>query len=157
MAQPQNSINSFQFSQSADCETSSPTEKEVKRNYPLVPRNIWMDFQCQTSSMMSNLNPLSWLFFSCRGPTGKGLRRPRTCQNVKPGTGKFSHLSSLSFRRGINFAHYGSCVNTTLSTTVTECPTSCSSSRSVLKNGPVCGSNGNVYESECEMQRQTCG
>ncbi|TRY69282.1 hypothetical protein TCAL_08082, partial [Tigriopus californicus] len=58
--------------------------------------------------------------------------------------------------RGIEFAHYGSCVNTS-SSSQDYCPKSCSISRSVLQNGPVCGSNGNVYPSECEMKMKTCG
>jgi len=54
--------------------------------------------------------------------------------------------------RSIEFSHYGSCMNTSAPTE--KCPTSCARS---LQSGAVCGSDGNVYPSECEMKRETCG
>ena len=60
-------------------------------------------------------------------------------------------------RHGITFAHYGSCAKE-LATAGDEakCPKSCSK-RSRSRDGPVCGSDGNVYPSQCEMRKRTCG
>ena len=55
-------------------------------------------------------------------------------------------------RRGIEFSHYGPCMNS--SATSETCPSSCARS---LLSGAVCGSDGNVYPSECDMKRETCG
>jgi len=54
--------------------------------------------------------------------------------------------------RSIEFSHYGPCMNTSALTE--KCPSSCARS---LLSGAVCGSNGNVYPSECDMKRETCG
>ena len=65
---------------------------------------------------------------------------------------KYNHFVHYFHRRGIEFSHYGPCMNT--SATAEKCPSSCARS---LLSGAVCGSNGNVYPSECDMKRQTCG
>ncbi|ODN03318.1 Agrin [Orchesella cincta] len=54
--------------------------------------------------------------------------------------------------RGINMAHSGPCMNTTASRE--NCPTNC---KYAPKDGPICGSDGNVYKSTCEMKFRTCG
>jgi len=55
-------------------------------------------------------------------------------------------------QKGVSLSHYGSCTNTT--TTTTTCPESCVGA---ARDGPVCGSDGNVYKNTCVMQRDTCG
>ncbi|XP_023343381.1 agrin isoform X2 [Eurytemora carolleeae] len=54
--------------------------------------------------------------------------------------------------REVEVAHYGACFNSTSRTTI--CPESCTGA---ARDGPVCGSNGNVYINSCELNRQTCG
>ena len=56
-------------------------------------------------------------------------------------------------QRGVELSHYGGCTNTT-ATQAAACPQSCVGERG---SGPVCGSDGNVYSSQCELSRQTCG
>lgn len=51
-------------------------------------------------------------------------------------------------RRGVQLAHVGNCTRLEPST----CPTSCPE-----EDSPLCGSDGNVYRSDCELRRQTCG
>ena len=55
-------------------------------------------------------------------------------------------------RRGIKLAHMGRCLNS--SAVAEQCPTRCDQA---LADGPICGSNGNVYASTCEMKLLTCG
>ncbi|CAG0913064.1 unnamed protein product [Notodromas monacha] len=66
-------------------------------------------------------------------------------------------------RRGVKFAHYGACRNETEPSN-DECPESCPPMEKPRRFGffrrldeAICGSNGNVYLSECEMKRKTCG
>lgn len=56
---------------------------------------------------------------------------------------------------GITFSHYGSCTKDEPADE-DKCPKSCSK-RSRSRDGPVCGSDGNVYPSDCEMRKRTCG
>jgi len=51
--------------------------------------------------------------------------------------------------KGVELSHYGGCSNGTSS-----CPETCAGA---ARDGPVCGSNGNVYSNTCEMRRETCG
>lgn len=46
-------------------------------------------------------------------------------------------------------AHYGNCTQLVKN----KCPTECRQD----VDSPVCGSDGNVYRSVCELRRQTCG
>ena len=55
--------------------------------------------------------------------------------------------------KGVELAHYGGCTNGTQDTP-TSCPASCAGAE---RDGPVCGSDGNVYPSTCHMRRDTCG
>ena len=71
------------------------------------------------------------------------------------------HCSTKTFfplffpRHGITFSHYGSCTKDEPADE-DKCPKSCSK-RSRSRDGPVCGSDGNVYPSDCEMRKRTCG
>jgi hypothetical protein len=90
----------------------------------------------------------------------KGANCTHQCDNEKDfacGTDGRTYLNkcllqSAYCERGIEFAHYGHCMNT--SAVSEQCPTSCARS---LMSGSVCGSDGNVYPSQCDMKRETCG
>jgi len=61
-------------------------------------------------------------------------------------------LKVESCRRGIEVAHMGPCLNS--SALEEPCPVDCGDAP---RDGPICGSNGNVYSSTCEMKLLTCG
>lgn len=60
-------------------------------------------------------------------------------------------LSLATCLKGVQFAHVGNC--TELKEEV-PCPKDCSVQS---YEEPVCGSNGNVYRSMCQMKKETCG
>ena len=51
--------------------------------------------------------------------------------------------------KGVELSHYGPCSNGT-----EPCPESCLGAE---RDGPVCGSDGNVYSNSCLMRQRTCG
>jgi len=51
--------------------------------------------------------------------------------------------------RGVELSHYGPCSNGT-----EVCPENCSGAE---RDGPICGSDGNVYTDSCHMAKATCG
>ncbi|KAF4521567.1 hypothetical protein B566_EDAN001287 [Ephemera danica] len=60
------------------------------------------------------------------------------------------YLQIATCLKGVQQAHIGKC---TPLGQEEECPESCGNDEGVV----VCGSDGNVYRSECEMKMQTCG
>jgi len=52
--------------------------------------------------------------------------------------------------KGVKLSHYGPCTNGTDS----ACPSSCVGAE---RDGPVCGSDGNVYKNTCLLKKETCG
>lgn len=59
------------------------------------------------------------------------------------------YLMVENCQRGVELSHYGACANAT-----SECPESCVGAE---RDGPVCGSDGNVYKNTCIMRQRTCG
>lgn len=59
-------------------------------------------------------------------------------------------LNMATCLKGVQLAHLGNC------TVLKEqaCPTHCDDDEGVE---PICGSDGNVYKSECELKKDTCG
>ena len=60
------------------------------------------------------------------------------------------HLQEATCRAGVQLAHAGPCADLAAPA---ECPRSCEGEAAAV----VCGSDGNVYGSLCELRRATCG
>ena len=56
------------------------------------------------------------------------------------------------YSRGTELAHVGACMKIAPDN---SCPESCPDQQE--SDLPVCGSDGNVYRSQCELKKQTCG
>ena len=54
--------------------------------------------------------------------------------------------------KGVELAHYGRCPDMS---TIEDCSEECQDNE--VENYPVCGSDGNVYKSHCDMHTRTCG
>lgn len=71
------------------------------------------------------------------------------------GASKEVHLNNglvTPFRVGIGLSHLGACNN--ISAHRENCPVDCSQAP---LDGPICGSDGNVYKNTCQMKLLTCG
>lgn len=64
----------------------------------------------------------------------------------------FCFLHQATCKRGVEMAHYGRC---TVPSQSDSCPDECPETDD--DDFPVCGSDGNAYQSYCEMKRRTCG
>ncbi|XP_037818543.1 agrin isoform X2 [Lucilia sericata] len=61
-------------------------------------------------------------------------------------------LAHATCLRGVNLAHIGPC--TDLKSPPKDCGERCT--KQDIEGGPVCGSDGNTYASNCEFKRRTC-
>ena len=78
---------------------------------------------------------------------------PKVCGNDGRTYINLCYLMVENCGKGVELAHYGGCTNGTQDTP-TSCPASCAGAE---RDGPVCGSDGNVYPSTCHLRRDTCG
>ncbi|CAL4058727.1 unnamed protein product, partial [Meganyctiphanes norvegica] len=60
-------------------------------------------------------------------------------------------MHKATCKKGVSLAHYGVCPDMSSND---ECPKACPKQEEEF---PVCGSDGNVYSSVCQMKKRTCG
>lgn len=65
----------------------------------------------------------------------------------------YCHLHKATCKKGVELAHYGECPDMG---TIENCESPCEDELD-QDQYPVCGSDGNVYKSNCDMKRRTCG
>ena len=65
-------------------------------------------------------------------------------------------IKSMYYRSGVEFAHNGMCSEDDKedSEENEDCPSDCTDAE---LDGPICASNGNVYNSTCDLKYRTCG
>ncbi|XP_047740877.1 agrin [Hyalella azteca] len=63
----------------------------------------------------------------------------------------YCHLHKATCKKGVELAHYGECPDMSIRE---NCDAECQDQESTY---PVCGSDGNVYKSTCDMHKRTCG
>ncbi|KAF2368556.1 Kazal domain [Trinorchestia longiramus] len=63
----------------------------------------------------------------------------------------YCHLHKSTCKKGVELAHYGECPDMSIRE---NCDADCEDEEN---HYPVCGSDGNVYQSTCDMHKRTCG